>query len=92
MDIDCHKANANIEGHLEKWQQMLSEYNSIEIQTAKRKNVETAKMRIQEPQEKQIYYYDLKLCKSVVFGAGSQVLMKDLSEKKQKGGKLDTGG
>ena len=88
VEVDFDKATAD--ERLEKWQHVQGEDNEIELLTAKRrKDVETARIRIKEAQVKQKHYYDLKHCKPGAFDIGSQVLMKDLSRKKRKGGKLN---
>ena len=89
VDVDCEKAKA--EERLENWQQAQHGNDGINMLISKRqRDLETAKMKILEAQEKQKHYYDLKHCKPGAFDIGSQVLMKDLTRKKRKGGKLDT--
>ena len=47
-----------------------------------------AKEKIKAAQVKQKHYYDLKRYKAGVYALGSQVLLKDHTRKKRKGGKL----
>ena len=47
-----------------------------------------AKEKIKAAQVKQKHYYDLKPYKPGVYALGSQVLLKDHTRKKRKGGKL----
>ena len=69
---------------------MRNDIDQDALTSRRQHNVETAKMKIKEPQAQQMHYYDLKHCQPGVYIAGTLLLMKDLTQKKKrKGGKLD---
>ena len=89
LPVDINSNNTSADEHLQEWKKM--EEMPVEELTEKRQHLcQTAKSKIKKAQKEQKYYYDLKHSKPSVFAVGSKVLLKDLTRKKRRGGKLDT--
>ena len=89
VDVDCATKKETANELLEKWQQVRSDIDQDALTSRRQQNVETAKMKIKEEQTQQKHYYDLRHYQPDMYIAGALVLMKDLTRKKRKGGKLD---
>ena len=88
LPIDVNTETSDLEGRVEEFEQCCDPSDE-ERECERRDMNDMIKANIAKAQKKQKEYYDKKHKVATCFNVGSNVLKKDFTRKKRKGGKLD---